>query len=93
MHSLDRPPAGINGVNWSFLIYRKWAPHSEFPFLAAFAGGEPRRNYQTAVRKGTIVDRGRDHQSACPLSDKLMSFIFLEQDDLNEQQPDSSYHL
>ena len=47
---------------------------------------EERLNYQTTLREQTITNRKAQHQLDFPLSDNLMSLIFLVQSDLNEQQ-------
>ena len=66
-------------------------------FLAAFTdeqrqhyqllqNDEERMNYQVTLREQTVTNRRAQHQNALPLSDNLMSLIFLIQSDLNEQQ-------
>ena len=66
-------------------------------FLAAFTdeqrqhyqllqNDEERMNYQVTLREQTITNRRAQHQNALPLSDNLMSLIFLIQSDLNEHQ-------
>ena len=47
---------------------------------------EERATYQVTLREQTIVNRRNPHQNKFPLSDNLMSLIFLVQADLNEQQ-------
>ena len=47
---------------------------------------EERLNYQVTLREQTITNRKAQHQNQFPLSDNLMSLIFLVQSDLNEQQ-------
>ena len=42
--------------------------------------------YQVTLREQTILDRRVQHQNNFPLSDNLMSLIFLVHSDLNEQQ-------
>ena len=42
--------------------------------------------YQVTLREQTIANRRIQHQNSFPLSDNLMSLIFLVQADLNEQQ-------
>ena len=72
-------------------------------FLAAFADAqrehfqnlandEERMNYQVTLREQTITNRRAQHQNAFPLSDNLMSLIFLVQSDLNEQQRECLFH-
>jgi len=66
-------------------------------FIAAFSdeqrlhyqqltADEDRLNYQTTLREQAITNRKAQHQNEFPLSDNLMSLIFLVQSDLNEQQ-------
>ena len=66
-------------------------------FLAAFtdaqrehyqqlANDEDRVNYQVTRQEQTITNQPAQHQHAFPLSDDLMSLIFLVQSDLTEQQ-------
>ena len=47
---------------------------------------EDRMNYQVTLREQTITNTKAQHQREFPLSDNLMSLIFLAQSDLNEQQ-------
>ena len=47
---------------------------------------EERLKHQTTLREQTITNRKAQHQLDFPLSDNLMSLIFLVQSDLNEQQ-------
>ena len=47
---------------------------------------EERATYQVTLREQTIANRRVQHQNNFPLSDNLMSLIFLVQADLNEQQ-------
>eukprot|EP00435_Cladocopium_sp_Y103_P062029 s690_g23.t1 len=47
---------------------------------------DARRAFQVTLRETTIANRRRDHAALFPLSDSLMSLIFLVQADLNEQQ-------
>ena len=47
---------------------------------------DERSTYQTTLREQTIANRRTAHQNGFPLSDNLMSLIFLVQSDLNEQQ-------
>ena len=47
---------------------------------------QERLNYQVTLRERAITNRRAQHQNAFPLSDNLMSLIFLAQPDLNEQQ-------
>ena len=50
------------------------------------ADEEDRLTYQQTLRETTTTNRRNEHQRAFPLSDNLMSLIFLVQADLNEQQ-------
>ena len=63
-------------------------------FLAALTGeqrqqynqlpnDEERHTYQVTLREQTIANRRTQHQNNFPLSDNLMSLIFLVQADLN----------
>ena len=45
-------------------------------------------NYQVTLREQTITNRRAQQQNAFPLSDNLMSLIFLVQSDLSEQERD-----
>ena len=47
---------------------------------------EERSTYQTTLREHTVTNRRNQHQQNFPLSDNLLSMIFLVQADLNEQQ-------
>ena len=50
------------------------------------AADEDKLAYQQELREQTIANRRTRHAAQFPLSDNLMSLIFLAQEDLNEQQ-------
>ena len=52
----------------------------------ALQNDEERTAYQITLREQTITNRRNQHQQNFPLSDNLLSMIFLVQADLNEQQ-------
>eukprot|EP00435_Cladocopium_sp_Y103_P012390 s1435_g3.t1 len=54
--------------------------------MANLPNEDAQRAFQVTLRETTIANRKRDHMAMFPLSDNLMSLIFLVQADLNEQQ-------
>ena len=52
----------------------------------ALQNDEERNTFQVTLREQTIINRRNQHQQNFPLSDNLLSMIFLVQADLNEQQ-------
>eukprot|EP00435_Cladocopium_sp_Y103_P056798 s1825_g19.t1 len=69
----DLPEVGTD----EFVAALSAAPQLEMQNLPAF---------QTVSRETTIANRKRDHMAVFPLSDNLVSLIFLVQAGLNEQQ-------
>eukprot|EP00435_Cladocopium_sp_Y103_P029203 s108_g7.t1 len=54
--------------------------------MANLPDDDAHRACQVTLRETTIANRRRDHMAMFPLSGNLMSWIFLAQADLNEQQ-------
>eukprot|EP00435_Cladocopium_sp_Y103_P019656 s2649_g4.t1 len=54
--------------------------------MANLPDDDARRAFEVTLRETTVANRKRDHMAMFPLSDNLMTLIFLVQADLNEQQ-------
>ena len=91
----------LKSVSWHrgpiFVIFQTLPEVGTADFLAAMTDEQrnqfnmlqtedERSTYQTTLREQTIANRRTAHQNGFPLSDNLMSLIFLVQSDLNEQQ-------